>query len=115
MDQDAFNFAIFRELQETTGADFVTELVRSFLEEAPQMRKTLSDACTARDAVTFKRAAHSIKTNANTFGALKLSGMARDLELGGLPQPGQASTQALDRLTEAFQQAEQILQSTCNA
>jgi len=115
MDQDAFNFATFRELQETTGAEFVIELVQSFLEEAPQMRQTLRDACTARDAVAFKRAAHSIKTNANTFGAQKLYAMARDLELGGLPQPGSASTQALDQLSAAFQEAEQILQSTCNA
>ena len=115
MDQDAFDFATFRQLQDTTGADFVTELVQSFLEEAPQMRKTLHDTCSARDAVAFKRAAHSIKTNAHTFGALKLYNLARELELGGLPPSGAAATDALGQLTQAFLEAEKILQGTCDA
>ncbi|HEY5310847.1 MAG TPA: Hpt domain-containing protein, partial [Casimicrobiaceae bacterium] len=35
------------------------------------------------DADRFRRAAHSLKSNSNTFGALTLGLMARDLELGG--------------------------------
>ena len=32
----------------------------------------------------IRRAAHSMKSNCNTFGALRLGLMARELELGGL-------------------------------
>ena len=76
--------ATFAELQEAAGADFVGELIATFLEEAPQMLAELRAAQSAGSADGFRRAAHSIKSNANTFGALRLGEMARVLELGGL-------------------------------
>jgi len=76
--------ATFAELQETAGGDFVTELVATFLDEAPQMLAELRSAQDDGSAERFRRAAHSIKSNANTFGALQLGEMARRLELGGL-------------------------------
>jgi len=75
---------IFAELQETTGAEFVNELVATFLEEAPIMLAELRSAQAAASAERFRRATHSLKSNSNTFGALKLGEMARTLELGGL-------------------------------
>ena len=36
------------------------------------------------DADRFRRAAHSLKSNSNTFGALRLAALARELELNGL-------------------------------
>ena len=78
--------AIFAELKDTAGADFVSELVATFAdEEAPQMLAELRDALTAGSAERFRRAAHSLKSNAMTFGALPLGELARSLELGGLP------------------------------
>jgi len=76
--------ATFAELQEAAGAEFVGELIGTFVEEAPQMLAELRAAQTAGTADDFRRAAHSIKSNANTFGALRLGEMARELELGGL-------------------------------
>ena len=76
--------AIFAELQEAAGAEFVGELIGTFFEEAPQMLAELRAAQAAGAADGFRRAAHSIKSNANTFGALRLGEMARELELGGL-------------------------------
>jgi histidine phosphotransfer protein HptB len=75
----------FAELQANAGAEFVCELVDTFAEEAPQilaeMRAALADGAAER----FRRAAHSLKSNANTFGASRLAELARALELGGLP------------------------------
>jgi len=78
------DLATFRQLQETTGAEFVSELVGAFLEEAPGILEDLRTAFAARDAERFKRAAHSLKSNANTFGATGFGTMARELELAGL-------------------------------
>jgi len=75
----------FSELQATAGEEFVVELVDTFLVEAPQMLAELRAAFAAADAERFRRAAHSIKSNANTFGATELAEGARALELGGLP------------------------------
>ena len=78
------DMTVFAELQEAVGAEFVTELVGTFLEEAPVMMKELRDAQAAGVTDLFRRAAHSLKSNSNTFGAIRLGEMARDLELGGL-------------------------------
>jgi histidine phosphotransfer protein HptB len=82
---DTIDRAIFNELQDSAGADFVVELVNTFFEEAPQMITDLRSALAAGDAERFRRAAHSLKTNAHTFGATALGAKARELELGGLP------------------------------
>ena len=74
----------FTELQEAAGAEFVAELVGTFLEEAPGMLAELRDALAVRDGERFRRAAHSLKSNSQTFGALGLGAMARELELKGL-------------------------------
>lgn len=76
--------ATYAELQDTAGAEFVRELVQTFLEEAPVMLKELQGALAAGDVDAFRRTAHSLKSNSLTFGALALGAMARELELGGL-------------------------------
>lgn len=81
---DIIDAATFKALQETAGADFVGELVGAFLEEAPGMLSDLSAAYAAGEADKFKRAAHSLKSNGLTFGAMSLATMAKDLELTGL-------------------------------
>ena len=76
--------ATFAELQDSAGGEFVAELVGTFFDEAPQMLAELRAAQADGSAERFRRAAHSIKSNANTFGAMHLGELARTLELGGL-------------------------------
>ena len=73
----------FKELQTAAGEEFVRELVDTFLQEAPLMLTDLRDALATGNAVAFRRAAHSLKSNSQTFGALGLGAMARELELKG--------------------------------
>jgi HPt (histidine-containing phosphotransfer) domain-containing protein len=100
MSDSIIDRTVFRELQDTAGADFVVELVDTFAEEAPQMLDELRAALAAGAADRFRRAAHSLKTNANTFGATALGMQARELELGGLPA-GSAGIDALQSLFES--------------
>ncbi len=86
----------FGELQANAGADFVVELVDTFAAEAPQMLAELRSSHAAGAADTFRRAAHSLKSNSNTFGASRLAERARSLELGGLPP----DTAPIDELAE---------------
>ena len=88
----------FEELQKTAGTEFVRELIDTFLAEAPAMLASLDRAHAARSAADFRRAAHSLKSNSNTFGALALGALARDLELGdvnAVPATGAGSLAAL--------------------
>ena len=67
-------------LTETVGEDFIGELIDTFLEEAPGMIAEMEQALSAGDADKFRRAAHSLKSNASTFGAMELAERARELE-----------------------------------
>jgi len=94
--------ATFDELKETAGPEFVVELVDTFLVEAPLMLDDLKSALAAGDADRFRRAAHSLKSNGHTFGALTLGAMARELELGGLDRALAADAAPLAALAAEY-------------
>ena len=70
----------FEALKESTGADFINELIDAFLDDAPGLLAQLRSALVSQDADSFRRAAHSMKSNAATFGAMELSTLAKELE-----------------------------------
>lgn len=75
IDQD-----IYKALCELVGDDFIDEMVDAFLEEGAQFVEDLRTACADQDVDRFRRAAHSLKSNAATFGAMNLSILAKELE-----------------------------------
>ena len=107
--------ATFEALKESAGGEFVLELVDTFLAEAPVMLADLRSALAANDADRFRRAAHSLKSNSMTFGALALGEMARSLELGGIGPVQQAGGAPLDRLAEEYARAAKTLSELRNA
>ena len=70
----------FNSLKESTGEDFISELVDAFLDDAPALISQMRSALADKNAEVFRRAAHSMKSNAATFGAMELSALARELE-----------------------------------
>jgi HPt (histidine-containing phosphotransfer) domain-containing protein len=66
------------------------------------MLNELRHALEAKDADKFRRTAHSLKSNSNTFGALTLGAMARELELGGVAKVIESGGQPLDALTQEY-------------
>jgi HPt (histidine-containing phosphotransfer) domain-containing protein len=107
--------ATFAELQEAVGAEFVRELIGTFLSEAPVMLADLRTAASQRDAERFRRLAHSLKSNGHTFGAMSLGAMARDLELGGLHADPAEDTRALDALDATYRRAATALEGLRHA
>ena len=97
-DKATIDAPIYTELQAAAGDDFVRELIDTFLEEAPLMLAELRNALAAANAEAFRRAAHSLKSNSHTFGALTLAAKARALELNPLP----ADASALDALAHEY-------------
>jgi len=95
MTAPTIDYATFEALKQMTGAEFALELVDTFLQEAPSMLDTLRQALAAQDADKFRRAAHSLKSNSNTFGALALGAQARELELAGVATVAAGSLDAL--------------------
>ena len=104
--------ATFDELRSTAGAEFVAELVDTFVEEAPLMIDALRAAKAAGDAVAFRRTAHSLKSNSVTFGATELGALARDMELQGMEVAG--TPEHIDQLARAFAEAATALKGLAN-
>ena len=75
--------AAFEELKQMSGADFINELIDAFLDDGPHMINQMEVALQTRDVESFRRNAHSLKSNANTFGATELGNLARELEMMG--------------------------------
>jgi HPt (histidine-containing phosphotransfer) domain-containing protein len=115
MTDAAIDRATFEALQQTAGAEFVRDLVDTFLTEAPLMLEDLRRALAANNADQFRRAAHSLKSNSNTFGALTLGAMARELELGGLDQTLKAGARPLDALSLEYSRVAAALKDLRNA
>ena len=101
----------FGELQANAGADFVTELVDTFAEEAPMIVAELRSALADGSAERFRRAAHSLKSNSSTFGATHLADLARALEIGALP----ADAAGIDALAGELEATVVVLRSFARA
>jgi HPt (histidine-containing phosphotransfer) domain-containing protein len=77
----AIDKTAFEELKGLSGADFINELIDAFLEDAPGMIQNMQRALATQDVESFRRNAHSLKSNANTFGATRMGTLARELEV----------------------------------
>jgi CheY-like chemotaxis protein/HPt (histidine-containing phosphotransfer) domain-containing protein len=77
--------AAFDELVASTGGEaaFIRELIDTYLSDAPELFAQMRSALAAADAETFRRAAHSLKSNSASLGALTLSALAKELEMMG--------------------------------
>lgn len=94
--------AVFDELESASGSDFIGELVATFLDDAPKLIDELRQALQSGNAESFRRAAHSLKSNGATFGAMQFSQLARDLEMLGKEQRLAEAGDRVDRLDKAL-------------
>jgi HPt (histidine-containing phosphotransfer) domain-containing protein len=76
----AVDSATLDRLRESVGQEFLGELVRVFLDDAPTQLTTLRGAFERGDAEEARRAAHTLKSNGATFGAEGFSELCRRLE-----------------------------------
>ena len=86
--------AALANLLDITGGDaeFVDELVDTFLSDAESQLAALRDAVAAGDDAAIQRPAHSLKTNSLNVGATVLADLTKALELdarsGSVPDAG---------------------------
>ena len=74
------------DLFEDEASEFIREIIDSFLEDAPKQFAELDQSLSENDTVTFRRAAHTLKTGCKTVGAPALA--AKFLELEGKSEKG---------------------------
>jgi signal transduction histidine kinase/DNA-binding response OmpR family regulator len=60
--------------------EFIAVVLESFSDEAPAMLKQLREGLGSGETETVRRAAHTLKANAATFGAIPLAALCAELE-----------------------------------
>ena len=105
MSDSPIDRATFDELAQSAGADFARELAGTFLADAPTMLAALRAAFERGDVIAFRRTAHSLKSNAQTFGASSLGTKAKALETTPLDAVRSAGGTPLDDLEREYARA----------
>lgn len=108
------DLGVYQTLVEMVGEDFIGEMLEAFLTEGAQFLTDLSQALDGQDAELFRRSAHSLKSNAATFGALNLSDMAKELEMLARDNQLDNVDGKLEPLSRAFTDASQALKDLEN-
>ena len=93
--------AVLQRLAESMGGDdaFVAELIDQFVTDSPALVAAARRGLEAGDADEVRRAAHTLKSNAATFGANELADRSSRLEAaakGGSLDDGPAQLEAID-------------------
>lgn len=72
-------------LLQSLGGDqeFFAELLETFFEDSPHQIAAMHAALASRNAAELRRAAHSLKSNSASFGAMDLSARCKELEMMG--------------------------------
>jgi two-component system, sensor histidine kinase and response regulator len=84
-DAPVLDRSVLDELMATTGDDvaFVRDLVETYIADVPVQLDGIAAAVAAHDAEALVRPAHTLKSSSATVGAMRLSAVARELEMAG--------------------------------
>ena len=86
MAENLIDTQVFEDLKISLGDDYILELLETWYEEAPKIFAELDGSLVSGDADIFRRSAHALKSNAASFGAMKLAGLCKELENLGRQQ-----------------------------
>jgi histidine phosphotransfer protein HptB len=111
MSSSTVDLAVYQELKQNTGSDFMDELIDTFLEDGPMQINEMRKALVSGDADVCRRAAHSLKSNSATFGARDLAEKAKELELLAKENRLTDVNVRLTALEEAYAEAARTLKS----
>ena len=76
----ALDASVVKRLRAAIGDVETAEMIDLFLAEAPKLIASLRESLERGDAETVRRSAHTLKSNAATFGASVLSDLCQELE-----------------------------------
>jgi signal transduction histidine kinase/CheY-like chemotaxis protein/HPt (histidine-containing phosphotransfer) domain-containing protein len=98
-------------LRTTFGETATSELVEAFLAEVPKQIELLRVAIDHGNADELRRAAHTLKSQAATFGATRLSELSRTLEATGKEGSLDTAREVLARVAAEWEQVRSALQA----
>ncbi|HNX39629.1 MAG TPA: Hpt domain-containing protein [Methanothrix sp.] len=94
--------ASLRELQEAGDPDIVAEVGGLFIQHSPEKVEAIMKSAEKGDAKGLLTAAHSLKSSSAYVGAMRLSAMAKELELMGRANALDGAAEKAQRLNAEF-------------
>jgi HPt (histidine-containing phosphotransfer) domain-containing protein len=94
--------SVLTRLSESMGGDdaFVAELIEQFVTDSPALVAAARKGIEAGDADEVRRAAHTLKSNAATFGANELSDRSSRLEAAAKAGTLDDASEQIDAIAE---------------
>lgn len=96
-------------LRELGGKEFLAELIDTFLSDAPALVATLRTTSEQGDTEGLRRAAHTLKSNGQTFGAGRFSELCRELEQRARSDELDGTAELVDRIEREYAALEKTL------
>lgn len=104
MSKPLIDVSMLTSLVEDTDAEFVNELIDTYLDDSPHQIAEMRQALVKQNNENFRRAAHTLKSNSANFGAGSLSEMAKELEDMAKEDNLEGATEKLQAFEEAYAQ-----------
>ncbi len=102
-----------RALQEPGETDFVQEMIELYLTNTPALIEALRQGIDQGDADRLRLAAHTLKGNSNSLGAVRMGSISLELEKlgrsGTITETGQEAELLLGELEREFERVRQAL------
>ncbi|HEY4824389.1 MAG TPA: Hpt domain-containing protein [Solirubrobacteraceae bacterium] len=116
----ALDEAVMARLLQSVGGDpeFLAELIGDYVTDAPAQLESLRLTAASGDAVGARRAAHTLKGNARTFGAVQLASLCEETEAAaaaGHLDIVLARVEAIEQEWARVQTACLVFQKSCEA
>jgi CheY-like chemotaxis protein/HPt (histidine-containing phosphotransfer) domain-containing protein len=89
-------------LRDLGGEEFVTEVIDTFLSDAPALVASLRTAYEQGETEELRRAAHTLKANGQTFGAGRFSELCRELEERARGGDVDSTAELVDRVEREY-------------
>jgi PAS domain S-box-containing protein len=99
-------------LRKNVGADsaeFLHEMIDTYLIDAPQKLQIIESAIAAGSNAELRMAAHSLKSSSAIFGATLLSQICRELEIASVQENANIDILSWQKLTAEFERVKTVL------
>ncbi len=101
-------------LKSMTDPGFLVELIDVFLSDTPEQIELMRAGIEKGDLEQVRRAAHSVKSNSASFGATRLAGACRELEMIAKSGTLEGAGPRLEQINAEYQKLVPFLQELKN-
>jgi PAS domain S-box-containing protein len=103
--------AALQNLRDLGGVEFLAEVVDVFLADAPALVASLRSALDQRDTEELRRAAHTLKSNGSTLGAVAFATLCRSVEQHAKDDRLEGVSQLVDQIEQEYRTLQEALAS----